>query len=257
MKIPHSRLLEILESNFQKYNKLDFIQHDPILIPHQFTAIQDIEISGFFAATLAWGQRKTIISKSLELMELMGNTPYDFIMHHSDGDLRSLRHFKHRTFTYTDLLYFIHFFKKYYQNHQSLERLFIPGDDALNVRVGIERFHNLFIDDEYFPQRTGKHVASPAKKSACKRINMYLRWLVRKDSQGVDFGLWKKIRTDQLVCPCDLHVEKIARQLGLISRKQVDWQSAEELTQNLKRFDPVDPVKYDFALFGMGLNSKA
>lgn len=252
----HGQLLDILEINFEKYNRREFIEHDPIQIPHKFKAIEDIEISGFFAATLAWGQRKTIISKSMELMQLMDNAPFDFVKHHSDQDLKSLRYFKYRTFQYTDLLYFIHFFKSYYTRHDSLEDLFVPGHNAGNIRFGIERFHDRFIDDEYFPKRTAKHVASPARKSACKRINMYLRWMIRNDKNGVDFGLWKNIRTDQLVCPCDVHVEKTARQLGLITRQQVDWQMAEELTNALKKFDPSDPVKYDFALFGMGLNAR-
>jgi uncharacterized protein (TIGR02757 family) len=235
---------------------LEFIEDDPIQIPHRYSTLQDIEISGFFAATLAWGQRKTIISKCLELMQLMDNSPFEFVKHHSDQDLKSLQHFKHRTFQYTDLLYFIHFFKTYYSDHESLETLFLPGQEAGNIRFGIERFHDRFIDDAYFPKRTGKHVASPARKSACKRINMYLRWLIRKDKNGVDFGLWKNIRMDQLICPCDVHVEKTARKLGLITRQQVDWQMAEELTSALKKFDPFDPVKYDFALFGMGLSAK-
>lgn len=249
-------IFEILEANYRKYNRPDFIEHDPILIPHQFSKLQDIEIAGFFSASLAWGQRVTIIKKSFELMRLFDNSPYDFILHHTENDLKPLLSFKHRTFNATDLLYFVHFFKTYYSDHHSLEDIFIPGPNEENVKIGIERFHRKFISSPYFPLRTGKHVASPLKKSACKRINMFLRWMTRKDDKGVDFGLWERIGMEQLICPCDVHVEKVARKLKLIQRKQVDWKMAEELTKNLKYYDPYDPVKYDFALFGMGLNKK-
>lgn len=247
-------LFDLLEANHSKYNNTAFVENDPVSIPHRFSKLQDIEISGFFAATLAWGQRKTIINKSLELMEFMDNSPFDYVKNHSEQDLKSLLRFKHRTFNATDLLYFVHFFKTYYGDHDSLEAAFVPDIGAINVENGLNNFHRLFISNENFPQRTGKHVASPAKKSACKRINMYLRWMVRKDNHGVDFGLWQRISPNQLICPCDVHVEKVARSLGLISRKQVDWQMAVELTENLKQLDAADPVKYDFALFGMGID---
>jgi uncharacterized protein (TIGR02757 family) len=250
------QLSEILEENYDKYNRLQFIEGDPISIPHQFSLLQDIEISGLLVSILAWGQRKTIIAKGRELLSFFDYAPYDFMLNHSEEDLKRLMQFKHRTFNSTDLLYFIHFFKKYYESHHSLESIFNPGEVALNTGPGIQRFYNYFVDDNFFLARTGKHVASPGKKSACKRINMYLRWMVRTDDRGVDFGLWKSIRRNQLVCPCDVHVEKVARQLGLITRKQLDWQTAEELTENLKIFDKDDPVRFDFALFGMGLNQK-
>ena len=187
-------------------------------------------------------------------MGLFDFAPYDFIRNHKETDLKPFLKFKHRTFNSTDLLYFIHFFKNYYSTHNSLEDVFIPTESgAPNVKSGIENFYNHFTSNEFFPSRTTKHVASPSKKSACKRINMYLRWLVREDEHGVDFGLWKRIRPHQLICPCDVHVEKVGRSLRLISRKQVDWNMAAELTENLKKLDPKDPVKYDFALFGMGI----
>ena len=190
-------------------------------------------------------------------MKLMDNSPYDFVLNHQDVDLKVLQQFKHRTFNSTDLLYFIHFLNKYYQDHESLEQAFVPAEEnSKNVKSGIENFYQLFIQDEYLPKRTKKQVASPGKKSACKRLNMYLRWMIRNDEKKVDFGLWKQIRPDQLICPCDVHVEKVARKLKLVSRKQVDWQMAEELTTNLIKFDPNDPVKYDFALFGMGMNQE-
>ena len=248
-------VLELLELNYLKYNTPAFIENDPISIPHHFTDLQDIEISGFFAATLAWGRRKTIINKSMELMHLFDEAPYDFIKGHSDGDLQPLLNFKHRTFNATDLLYFIHFLKDYYSKYNSLEEIFLPGDsEGSNVKNGINNFYTLFTSNELFPARTGKHVASPSKKSACKRLNMFLRWMVRKDDKGVDFGLWKKIEPNQLICPCDVHVERVARHLGLITRKQIDWQTAVQLTENLKKLDPKDPVKYDFALFGIGIH---
>jgi uncharacterized protein (TIGR02757 family) len=254
--LDQDKLGDLLDFFFSKYNTLSFIEDDPISVPHQFVKKQDIEIAGLFAAILAWGLRKTIIAKSRELLDLMGNAPHDFVLNHSDADLKGLRHFKHRTFNYTDLLYFIHFLRKSYSNHDSLEVLFMPEIDADNIGSGIDRFYTSFISDDHFPDRTKKHVASPSKKSACKRVNMYLRWMVRKDESGVDFGIWGNIKTHQLVCPCDVHVEKIARKLGLVQRRQVDWLMAEELTGRLKQFDPIDPVKYDFALFGMGLNKE-
>ena len=188
-------------------------------------------------------------------MNLFDFAPYDFIMNHSEPDLKSLLNFKHRTFNTTDLLYFIHYFKEYYSKHDSFEEIFIPVEhNELNVKNGIDNFYNHFISNELFPSRTGKHVASPSKKSACKRINMFLRWMVRKDKNGVDFGLWKNIKPHQLICPCDVHVEKVARKLGLVTRKRADWSMAVELTDNLKKLDSADPVKYDFALFGMEMN---
>lgn len=257
MPVVAERLFDLLEQQYTRYNTPDFITEDPISIPHGFTKPQDIEISGFFAATFAWGVRKTIINKSRELMELLDQAPYEFIINHSENDLKSLMKFKHRTFNSTDLLYFVHFFRKYYAHHDSLEELFATSDlENDNVKIGIENFYNHFVQDEFFPVRTRKHVASPARKSACKRINMFLRWMVRKDEAGVDFGLWNRIKPKMLVCPCDVHVEKVARKLCLVSRKQVDWQMAEELTNALKELDPLDPVKYDFALFGMGMSGE-
>ena len=247
------QLFDILESNFEKYNRPDFIEEDPISIPHSFSIRQDIEISGLFAATLAWGQRKTIINKTKELMTLMDRSPYQFVLLHTENDLKPLISFKHRTFNATDLLYFIHFLKRYYSSHNSLEDLFYVKETD-NTEQGLNQFYQHFISDEFFPARTKKHVASPMKKSACKRLCMYLRWMVRRDDHGVDFGIWKRIKPSQLICPCDVHVEKVARSLGLINRKQVNWQMAVDLTDQLKKFDANDPVKYDFALFGMGMN---
>jgi uncharacterized protein (TIGR02757 family) len=246
-----AQLKEFLDEKVDLYNRPSFIENDPIQIPHSFKKLQDIEISAFFAATLAWGQRKTIISKCRQLMHLMDDAPHDFVLNHSAGDLKRLSTFKHRTFNSTDLLYFVHFFHQYYSKEKSLESAFCSGSD---MRTRLANFHNIFFSLEDFPPRTRKHLATPDRKSACKRINMFLRWMVRSDDRKVDFGLWKNISPAQLICPIDLHVERIARKLKLIKRKQVDWQTAEELTANLRKLDPADPVKYDFALFGLGID---
>lgn len=244
-------LKEFLDEKVDLYNRPGFIENDPIQVPHSFKTLQDIEISAFFAATLAWGQRKTIIAKSRELMHMMDDAPHDFMLNHSDSDLKRLSAFKHRTFNTTDLLYFINFFKQYYQKEKSLEAAFCDGSE---MKEQLTNFHTAFFSLEHAPLRTRKHIATPDRKSACKRINMFLRWMVRSDNRGVDFGLWKRISPAQLICPIDLHVERIARQLKLIKRKTVDWQTAEELTATLKKLDPADPVKYDFALFGLGID---
>jgi uncharacterized protein (TIGR02757 family) len=244
-------LKEFLDEKVDLYNRPGFIENDPIQIPHSFKKPQDIEISAFFAATLAWGQRKTIISKCKELMTLMDDAPHDFVLNHAAKDLKRLSAFKHRTFNTTDLLYFVHFFHQHYSKEKSLESAFTVGADMKDRLI---KFHNTFFGLDDFPSRTRKHVATPERKSACKRINMFLRWMVRSDDRSVDFGLWKNISPAQLICPIDLHVERIARKLKLIKRKQVDWQTAEELTANLKKLDPADPVKYDFALFELGID---
>jgi uncharacterized protein (TIGR02757 family) len=251
-------LLSFLEVKYKQYNRPDFIENDPISIPHQFSKLQDIEIMGFWAAILAWGQRKTIINKCNELIHLMDNAPYDFIKNHRETDLKVFLSFKHRTFNATDTLYFISFFQQYYQHNHSLEAAFTKylAPTHTDVEAGIAGFHTDFFNLAYAPQRTQKHIATPIKGSSCKRINMFLRWMVRKDINSVDFGLWQNIRPDQLVCPCDVHVDRVARKLGLITRPKTDWQTAIELTKNLKQFDPLDPVKYDFALFGLGVEGE-
>jgi uncharacterized protein (TIGR02757 family) len=248
----------LLDEKADYYNRPEFIKNDPICIPHLFTKKQDIEIMGLWAAVLAWGQRVTIINKCRELIRLMDNAPYDFIVNHKEKDLKGFLKFKHRTFNDTDALYFISFFNQYYKKHNSLEEAFIQGlsKKSENIEKGLSVFHETFFSLDDFPQRTKKHISTPARNSACKRLNMFLRWMVRKDKKGVDFGIWTKIKPSQLVCPCDVHVERVSRKLGLIQRKQMDWQTALELTNNLKNFDPLDPVKYDFALFGMGVEEK-
>lgn len=263
-------LKNFLDQKVEQYNQIDFIANDPICIPHSFKKKQDIEIAGFFAAILAWGQRKTIINKCKELLLRMDNAPYDFMVNHKDGDLKQLLGFKHRTFNDTDLLYFISFFKLHYQNYDSLEQAFlIPQNDAVGILAtsvpggepvrqstiedSLNYFRAYFLSQEDFPHRTKKHISSPKQKSTCKRLNMFLRWMVRKDDHGVDFGIWNTLHSSDLICPCDVHVDRVGRLLGLIHRKQTDWQTAVELTAHLKQFDPNDPVKYDYALFGLGV----
>jgi len=242
-----------LDEKVDQFNRPDFIAKDPISIPHRFSRKQDIEISGLFAAVLAWGQRITIINKTNELLSWMDNSPYEFLVHHKARDLKQFEKFRHRTFNGTDTLYFIEFLSQYYRKHESLEQAFALSPQDETVERAIVGFHKLFFSLEDFPPRTRKHISTPERKSACKRINMYLRWMVRKDNKGVDFGIWNGISPSQLICPCDLHVERVARKLKLIRRKQLDWQTAVELSKNLRFLDPLDPVKYDFALFGLGI----
>ena len=250
-----SSLKDFFDSKVLQYNQASFIQEDPICIPHSFSKKQDIEIAGFFAAVFAWGNRTTIIQKSFELMKLMDNTPHEFCLHHEDQDLKRLLHFKHRTFNATDLLYFISFLKQHYENYDSLEPAFmIPKEKEMEIRL--IRFHEYFFSLEHAPTRTRKHIATPYKGSSCKRLNMFLRWMVRKDKAGVDFGIWQKINPSELICPMDLHVARVAKRFQLLDRKQTDWQAAVELTNYLKTLDPKDPVKYDFALFGLGVMEK-
>lgn len=249
------KIAALLNQKSRQYNRLEFIEHDPVSIPHRFQKKEDIEIMGLWAAVLAWGQRKTIINKCSELITLMDGAPFDFVKNHQSSDLKPFLNFKHRTFNDTDTLYFLHFFQQYYRLHDSLEDAFLVGmnETTDTVESGLVGFHDFFCSLEDFPGRTRKHIASPQRNSTCKRLNMFLRWMVRHDDCGVDFGLWKRISPAQLVCPCDVHVDRVARHLGIIKRPQTDWLTALELTRTLRILDPTDPVKYDFALFGMGV----
>ena len=248
-------LKAFLDQKVDLYNQPSFIAADPISIPHRFTQKQDIEIAGFFAALFAWGNRTIIINKCTELLQLMDGAPYDFIRHHTDGDLKKFMQFKHRTFNTTDLLYFISFLQYYYSQHISLESAFsiwLTEEDK-TVENALIHFRHYFFSLPYAPDRTRKHIASPDRGSHCKRLNMFLRWMVRTDNKGVDFGIWSEIKPSQLVCPVDVHVARVARRLGLLTAKQLNWKAALELTAHLRTFDPQDPVKYDFALFGLGV----
>lgn len=251
-------LKAFLDECVDRYNRPSFIKDDPILIPHRFSKLQDIEIMGLWVAVLAWGQRQTIINKANELIALMDGAPYDFILNHEETERRRFLDFKHRTFQATDTLYFLEFFQWYYRRHDSLEDAFarhMPAD-ATDTGPALAGFHELFFSLPHAPKRTRKHVATPLRKSSCKRLNMFLRWMVRRDERGVDFGLWRRLSPAQLLMPLDVHVERVARRLGLLHRKQTDWRAVQELTDKLREFDPEDPVKYDFALFGLGVLEK-
>jgi uncharacterized protein (TIGR02757 family) len=272
-------LKPVLDEYVERFNRADFITDDPISIPHRFSKPQDVEITAFWTAILAWGQRKTIINSANRLFEYMDNAPYDFIKNHQEIDRKRFEDFKHRTFQPTDALYFLEFLQQFYQKNDSLETAFARhfentedigkniGDikrDAKNfsekrdpsVSTALIGFHKDFFDLPDVPHRTRKHIATPLSKSTCKRLCMFLRWMVRRDNCGVDFGIWRTIKPSQLLMPLDVHVERHARRLGLLERPQTDWQTVLELTENLRQFDPEDPVKYDFALFGMGIAEK-
>lgn len=249
---------DYLEGLVYRFNRPEFIPADPISIPRQFSRREDIEISGLLAAMLAWGQRKTILQKMQDLLCRMDKAPFDFVVNHEAVDLKRLEGFVHRTFNDTDLLYVISFLKQVYRRNSSLEKAFFSQEETGYNAVfhGLVRFRAQFMDCDDFPGRTGKHVSTPENGSACKRLNMFLRWMVRKDNAGVDFGLWKSIKPAQLICPCDVHVERQARKLGLVSRPKADWSMAVELTENLRLLDSEDPVRYDFALFGLGVSER-
>lgn len=248
-------LREFLDRKVEQYNQPSFILNDPISIPRRFTKKQDIEIAGFFAAIFSWGNRTTIIRKSGELMQLMDNAPHQFVLKHTEKELRRLLDFRHRTFNATDLLYFIEFLRHHYTHHDSLEDAFLRAP-LLPEAASLSGFYNYFFSLEDAPPRTYKHIASPEKNSSCKRLNMFLRWMVRKDDKGVDFGIWQRISPSRLICPLDVHVARVAKSFGLLSRTQTDWQAALELTDYLLILDKDDPVKYDFALFGLGAIEK-
>lgn len=244
-------LFDLLEKNYLAFHQKDFIEDDPIGIPHQFTLKQDIEIAGFLSAIIAWGQRKTIIRNANLMMKWMDHSPYQFILHHQETDLLPFQNFVHRTFNSDDVLYFIYGLQQIYKKQESLEEAFLEGDD---MKERISNFKRIFFQYDHLT-RTEKHLADPLKGSSAKRLNMFLRWMVRKDDKRVDFGIWNKIQTSELMMPLDIHTATVGRKLGLLNRKQNDWKSVEELTGQLRKFDPKDPVKYDFALFGMGVNS--
>ncbi len=246
---------EFLDEMVVKYNNPKFIESDPISIPHLYQTKEDIEISGFLVATIAWGNRKMIISNGLKLMNLMGNTPYDFILNHKPHHLDRLEGFVHRTFNQTDCAYFITALKHIYTNQGGLERALSQQLTATSTQPAISIFKNEFFGLPH-PNRTAKHISDPMSGSAAKRINMYLRWMVRKDNYGVDFGLWNTISPSQLSCPLDVHSGNVARKLGLLTRSQNDAKAVAELDLNLRLLDPADPVKYDFALFGLGVFEK-
>ena len=248
-------LKAFLDEKVDEFNNPDFIDSDPISIPHRFTAKEDIEISGFLAATIAWGNRKSIIKNANRMVELMGSSPYDFVMKHNDKQLDSLKGFVHRTFNGTDFVGFIKGLNHLYTFHNGLEGVFTKYQEPGTLQPAIAKLKELFFEAEHLP-RTQKHISNPLKGSSAKRINMYLRWLVRRDNTGVDFGLWNSIPSSALSCPLDVHSGNVARKLGLLKRKQNDAKAVVELDDSLRKMDPLDPVKYDFALFGLGVFEK-
>lgn len=245
-------LKTFLDEKYLLYHSSEFLNTDPIQVPHLFTKKEDIEISGFLTATIAWGNRKSIIKNAHDLMNRFDQAPHDFVMNHNDSDLKSLEGFVHRTFNSNDLQFFIQSLKALYEKEISLENYFLPMDQEQDLQMAIYRFREAFFTLEHLP-RTQKHVSNPLRNSACKRINMYLRWMVRTKAAGVDFEIWKNIPSRLLSCPLDVHSGNVARKLGLLKRKQNDGKALMELDQSLRKLDPDDPVKYDFALFGLGV----
>jgi len=245
-------LEQFLNEKVIQYNQPRFIESDPIQIPHQFSKKEDIEIAGFLTATIAWGKRPMIIKNANKMMGIMGNSPYDFIINHKKKDLEDIQNFVHRTFNILDFQFFIKSLKNIYLNHDGLESVFAKHIQDNTMQNSIHQFKKVFFEIEH-PSRTTKHVSDPIKGSAAKRINMYLRWMVRQDNTGVDFGIWKSISPAVLSCPLDVHSGNVARKLGLLTRKQNDWKALSELDTNLRKLDSKDPTKYDFALFGLGV----
>jgi uncharacterized protein (TIGR02757 family) len=251
-----SDLKEFLEEKYDLYNRESFITTDPIQIPRIFSKKEDVEIAGFLSASIAWGQRPTIIRNAKWLVDRMDQQPYEFILNASNPDFEVFKQFKHRTFNGDDCIFFLKSLQNIYKNHGGLENVFAKGaDDSGTVKGALAYFRKIFFEAEHF-DRSQKHISNVMKKSSAKRLNMYLRWMVRNDDRGVDFGLWDKISSADLYLPLDVHTGNVGRKLGLLTRKQNDWQAVEEITENLRKFDSADPIKYDYALFGLGAFEK-
>lgn len=253
--LSHQELFALLEDSHERFNRPDFIQDDPVGIPHRFDRKEDIEISGFLAALIAWGRREMIIRSTNSLMERMDHAPFEYVMNASDDELENMNGFVHRTFNQEDAKTLIRSLRFAYESHGGLERIFSAGITEESTSIGDAIIHarGILTSAPDFLPRTGKHLANPAKGSSAKRLSMYLRWMVRDDRRGVDFGIWKEISPSLLICPLDVHTGNVGRQLGLLTRKQNDWKAAMELTENLRSFCSEDPVKYDFSLFGLGV----
>lgn len=250
-----AELKSFLDYKVEEYNNPEFIVTDPIQIPHRYSKKEDIEIAGFLTATIAWGNRKSILNNATHLMELLWDSPHDFVVNHTGSDLHSLENFVHRTFNGIDLQFFVHSLQNIYRKYNGLEGIFNSHAEEDNLQTGIHNFKKIFFELPHLP-RTEKHVSDPEKNSAAKRINMFLRWMVRNDKAGVDFGIWNNIKPSQLSCPLDVHSGNTARKLGLLKRKQNDARAVQELDRSLRSLDPTDPVRYDFALFGLGVFEK-
>jgi len=255
MVIPKKELKNFLDLKVETYNRSSFIASDPIQIPHQFSTKEDVEIAGFLSATIAWGNRTMIIRNSKKMMEIMDNSPFDFVMNHSNSELKTITNFVHRTFNSTDFQYFIKSLQNIYKHHKGMESVLKPSIGDVNYQNSIANFKQIFFELSH-ESRTEKHISNPLKNSAAKRIHMFLRWMVRNDSTGVDFGLWETHSPAFLSCPLDVHSGNVARKLGILTRKQNDWKAVYELDTKLRAFDKNDPVKYDFALFGLGVFEK-
>ena len=251
MGLTKSELKDFLDEKVNEFNTLDFIEPDPISVPHRYSLKEDIEISSFLASSIAWGNRKMITKNGHRMMDLLGDSPFDFVMSHQEHQLERLDEFVHRTFNGEDFKYFIRALNHIYNNHGGLETIFKKHQTEISLQPAIHKLNKIFFEIPH-PNRTKKHVADPMKGSVAKRINMNLRWLCRKDNKGVDFGIWD-INPAKLSCPLDVHSGNVARKLGLLNRKNNDIKALEELDKSLRELDPNDPVKYDFALFGLGI----
>jgi len=247
-----AELFSLLEENYNHFNQPAFIEPDPVSVPHLFTLKQDIEISGFLSATIAWGNRKSIVGNARRLMQMMDDAPYDFLSNARPEEFKPFLRFVHRTFNGDDCLFFLTSLQHLYRQHNSLESLF-GSMNEMGAAYAIDQFRNMILSTSHL-KRSEKHIPDPLRGSAAKRINMFLRWMIRRDDRGVDFGIWPSIDPAMLVCPLDVHVGRVARKLGLLQRTQNDWKAAGELTESLRSYDPADPVKYDYALFGMGIS---
>ena len=253
MAINDKDLKELLDEKYFQYNNPDFVTSDPIQVPHSFSSKEDIEIAAFLSSAIAWGQRKTIIKNAFRWMTLMDNKPYDFITNTTESDLEVFNSFVHRTFNATDCKFFIRSLQNIYKNHGGLEKVFTDGyQKDETIKSALAHFREVFLEIDHEP-RSEKHLSNVLKNSSAKRLNMFLMWMVRNDGRGVHFGLWKDIHTKDLKLPLDVHTGNVGRNLGLTSRKQNDWKTVETITEKLCELDPNDPVKYDFALFGLGV----
>lgn len=254
-KLSKEEIISFLNYKSNQYNNIKFIETDPIQIPHLFNKKEDVEISGFLTSTISWGNRKSIIKSAEKLIELLDHSPYDFILNHKKKDLDTLKPFVHRTFNGIDLIQFVKSLKHIYRNYNGLEEIFRNNIKDDSLQYAIHKMKKIFFEIPH-TNRTKKHISDPMRGSAAKRINMFLRWMVRDDTRGVDFGIWKSISPKYLSCPLDVHTGNVARKLGLIQRKQNDHKAVMELDKKLREFDLIDPVKYDFALFGLGVFEK-
>ncbi len=251
MTLTEKELFEFLELKFHSYNNLSFLETDPVSIPHLFTRREDIEIAGFLTAVISWGNRKSIINAATMLMRQMDLAPFDYVMEATEQDLRRLEKFYYRTFNASDCNFFICSLRNIYKNHGGLRSLFSTMNDAGNKKT-IQEFRKVFLLPQH-DRHADKHIPDPLAGSSAKRLHMFLRWMVRNDGQGIDFGIWPGISPAKLLIPLDVHSGRVARKLGLLQRRSNDWKAVEELTENLRKFDTEDPVKYDFALFGLGV----